>query len=158
MPYEEVQIVCGAPNCDAGKLVPLATVGTVFKDGDGEFVIKKAKLRGVESFGMMCSGKELGLSDDHSGLMELPADAVPGTSLNDLLGADTCITVEVTPNRADWLSHYGIARDVACLLDTRAKLPEITIPEVKDVPAKSLIDSFNAITLALVSSFHAENI
>ncbi len=132
----EIQIVCGAPNCDAGKLVPLATVGTVFKDGDGEFVIKKAKLRGVESFGMMCSGKELGLSDDHSGLMELDADAVPGTPLNDLLGADSCITVEVTPNRADWLSHYGIARDVACLLDTQAKLPEITVPEVKEVPER----------------------
>ena len=120
---------------DAGKLVPLATVGTVFKDGEGEFVIKKAKLRGVESFGMMCSGKELGLSDDHSGLMELPADAVPGTPLNDLLGADSCITVEVTPNRADWLSHYGIAREFAALAGRPLKpLDVVDLSKYNDLP------------------------
>ena len=71
---EVLQIVCGAPNCDAGNIVPLATIGTEFKDEEGSFVIKKGKLRGVESFGMMCSARELGLGNDHDGLMILPPD------------------------------------------------------------------------------------
>lgn len=128
---EELQIVCGAPNCDAGKTIPLATIGTVFKDGDKDFVIKKSKLRGIESCGMMCSGAELGVNDDHSGLWILDDSLKAGTSLNEVLGADTCITVEVTPNRPDWLSHYGIARDVACIINSEAKLPEVTLPEAE---------------------------
>ena len=81
---EPVQIVCGAPNCDAGKRVPCATLGTDF----GEFKIKKAKLRGVESNGMLCSARELGLSDDHSGLLILPDDAPLGAPLTDLYQSD----------------------------------------------------------------------
>ncbi len=125
-----LQIVCGAPNCDAGKIVPLATIGTVFKAGSGEFKIKKSKLRGVESFGMLCSGKELGLSDDDDGLMELDATLTPGTPLQDLFPGDSRIEIEVTPNRPDWLSHWGVARDVACLLGSPAALPEIVLPAV----------------------------
>ncbi len=121
-----IQVVCGAPNCDAGKKVPLATIGTVFRDADGkEFKIKKSKLRGEKSFGMLCSSSELGLDGDHSGLMELEAESVVGTPLTELFPGDTVYTVEITPNRPDWLSHYGIARDVACLLDSRAQLPAI---------------------------------
>jgi phenylalanyl-tRNA synthetase beta chain len=124
----ELQIVCGAPNCDAGKLVPLATVGTVFKSADGDFTIKKAKLRGVESSGMMCSAAELGLDGGHGGLLELPADTPPGTPLEALYPGDSRIEIEVTPNRPDWLSHWGVARDVSCLLGTAAKLPELKLP------------------------------
>jgi len=135
---ETLQIVCGAPNCDAGCVVPLATIGTVFNTPEGEFKIKKSKLRGVESNGMMCSAAELGLSDDNSGLMILPADTEIGVSLQKLFPGDTEIEVEVTPNRPDWLSMWGIARDVSCLLGVEAKLPEITVPEC-NVPAPELV-------------------
>ena len=133
-----LQIVCGAPNCDAGCVVPLATIGTVFNTPEGEFKIKKSKLRGVESNGMMCSAAELGLSEDNSGLMILPADTEVGVSLQKLFPGDTEIEVEVTPNRPDWLSMWGIARDVSCLLGVEAKLPEIAIPEC-GVPAPELV-------------------
>ncbi len=133
----ELQIVCGAPNCDAGKIVPLAQIGTDFGGG---FVIKKAKMRGVESFGMMCSASELGISDDADGLLELPEDTVPGTPLNKIYASDTEIEIEVTPNRPDWLCHYGVARDVAALLDTEAKLPEFTAPAAKEKADAALVE------------------
>lgn len=123
-----IQIVCGAPNCDAGKIVPLATIGTVFADAEGEFKIKKSKLRGVESNGMMCSAKELGISDDNSGLMILPEDTVLGTPVKSLYPGDTFIELEVTPNRPDCLSMWGVARDVSCLLDVEPVFPEIKVP------------------------------
>ena len=112
---EPLQIVCGAPNARAGIRVPLARVGATIGP---DFKIRKAKLRGVESSGMLCSARELGLSDDHSGLMELPADAPLGESLRDYLGLhDHVIEVDLTPNRADCLSIRGIARDVAASCD-----------------------------------------
>ena len=135
---EPIQIVCGAPNCDAGNVVPVATIGTVFHTPEGDFKIKKSKLRGVESMGMMCSEKELGLSDNHEGLMILDSSLKLGTPVETLFPGDTRIEVEVTPNRPDWLSMWGVARDVSCLLDTPAKLPEITVPEC-DIPAPGLV-------------------
>ena len=120
-----IQIVCGAPNCDAGNIVPLAVIGTTFKDGDGEFTIKKGKIRGVESFGMMCSARELGLSEDHDGLMILPETYELGKPLSDYIETDTVYTVEITPNRPDWLCHYGVARDIAALCDVKLDFPEI---------------------------------
>ena len=116
---EPVQIVCGAPNCDAGNIVPLATLGTVFKDPDGgkDFVIKPSKLRGVESFGMMCSARELGLSNDHDGLMIFPADTALGQAVDKMYPGETIFNLELTQNRPDWLSHWGIARDVSALCD-----------------------------------------
>lgn len=122
---EPLQIVCGAPNCDAGKRVPLATIGTDFGGG---FVIKKSKLRGVESNGMMCSGRELGLSEDHSGLLILPEDTPLGVSVRSLFGCDTVIDWEVTPNRPDWLSHIGIAREISALSGNPLRYPE---PQIK---------------------------
>lgn len=124
------QIVCGAPNCDAGNVVPLATLGTVFKDPEGgkDFVIGKCKLRGVESFGMMCSERELGISDEHGGLMILPQDYALGTPLNELIEKDTVYTVEITPNRPDWLSHWGVARDIAALCGGRRSFPNTSVP------------------------------
>ena len=108
---DRLQVVCGAPNARAGILVPLARVGACIGP---DFKIKRAKLRGVESFGMLCSARELGLSDDHSGLMELPLDAPVGTNLRDYLALDDfAIEVDLTPNRADCLSIRGIARDVS---------------------------------------------
>jgi phenylalanyl-tRNA synthetase beta chain len=112
---ERLQIVCGAPNARPGIRVPLARVGAMI---GADFKIKKAKLRGVESFGMLCSARELGLSEDHSGLMELPSDAALGTTLREYLSlGDTVIEVDLTPNRADCLSIRGIARDVAASCD-----------------------------------------
>ncbi|MCW8924933.1 MAG: phenylalanine--tRNA ligase subunit beta, partial [Xanthomonadales bacterium] len=108
---EPVQVVCGAPNARPGIKVPLARVGAVL---GGEFKIRKAKLRGVESFGMACSARELGLSDDHSGLLELPSDAPVGMGLEEYLELDDhAIEVDLTPNRADCLSIRGLAQDVA---------------------------------------------
>jgi phenylalanyl-tRNA synthetase beta chain len=108
---ERLQIVCGAPNARAGIRVPLARVGATLGPA---FTIKRAKLRGVESHGMLCSARELGLSDDHSGLLELPADAPIGLDLHDYLSLDdTIIEVDLTPNRGDCLSIRGLARDVA---------------------------------------------
>lgn len=112
---ETLQIVCGAPNCDAGNIVPLATIGTTFVDGDSSFTIKKSKMRGVESFGMMCSARELGLSEDHNGLMILPGTCELGKPLTDYTKTDTVYEVSITPNRPDWLSYWGIARDLAAL-------------------------------------------
>jgi phenylalanyl-tRNA synthetase beta chain len=111
---EHVQIVCGAPNARAGLKAPLATVGAVLPGG---LNIKAAKLRGVESFGMLCSAKELGIDPDASGLLELPADASVGTALSTYLGLpDARIELKLTPNRADCFSIRGIAFDVAAAL------------------------------------------
>jgi phenylalanyl-tRNA synthetase beta chain len=107
---EPLQIVCGAPNARAGLVAPLATIGTKV----GETTIKAAKLRGIESNGMLCSAKELGLDADASGLLELPANAPVGTPLADYLGLpDAAFELKLTPNRADCFSVRGIAYDVA---------------------------------------------
>jgi phenylalanyl-tRNA synthetase beta chain len=111
-------IVCGAPNVDAGMLAPLATIGTKFSNG---FEIAKAKLRGVESFGMLCSEKELGLSDDHSGLLSLPQDMTVGSELSAYFPDDCIFDVELTPNRGDCLSVLGIAREVSAKLKKSLK-------------------------------------
>jgi phenylalanyl-tRNA synthetase beta chain len=109
-----LQIVCGAPNVIAGGKYPLAPVGARLP---GDIKIKKSKLRGVESHGMLCSANELGLSEDHEGLMTLPADATTGQSLQALLGLDdTLIEIDLTPNRGDCLGIEGIAREVGTLL------------------------------------------
>jgi phenylalanyl-tRNA synthetase beta chain len=109
-----LQVVCGAKNYAVGDLVPLATVGTTLPGGTR---ISKAKLRGVESFGMLCSARELGLSEDASGLLILSADSVPGTPIATALKLeDVLLEVNVTPNRPDALSHLGLAREVAAAL------------------------------------------
>ena len=116
---EHVQIVCGAPNARAGLKAPLATVGASLPGG---LTIKAAKLRGVESFGMLCSAKELGIDPDASGLLELPADAPVGTALSAYLGLpDARIELKLTPNRADCFSIRGIAFDVAAALGAQVR-------------------------------------
>lgn len=118
------RIVCGAKNFKAGDRVPLALPGAVLPGG---FTIKESKIRGELSQGMMCSGKELGLSEDHEGLLILPADAPVGEPLARLYPPDTVMDLEVTPNRPDLLSHEGIARElVACgLAQWRAERPGV---------------------------------
>ena len=126
---EPLQIVCGAPNVRAGMKVPLAMIGASLPGLE----IKAAKMRGVESQGMLCSARELGMSEDHSGLLELDAAAVVGGNVRDLLQLDDHVfEIKLTPNKADCLSVLGVAREVAAL--TRAKLLP---PDVKPVAAKS---------------------
>ena len=111
-----LQIVCGAPNARAGLKAPLATIGARLPGG---MEIRKAKLRGVESFGMLCSARELGLSEDAAGLMELPAEAATGATITDALRLDdTILEVNLTPNRGDCMSVLGVAREAA-LADRR---------------------------------------
>ena len=131
---EPSQVVCGAPNARAGIKIPLARVGARI---GADFKIKKARLRGVESFGMACSARELGLSDDHAGLMELPADAPLGMSLRDYLELDDqAIEVELTPNRADCLSIQGVAQDVAA--SCSATLTALAIEPVESTISDSI--------------------
>jgi phenylalanyl-tRNA synthetase beta chain len=116
-----LQIVCGAPNARVGIKVPLAMVGASLPGG---MVIKAAKLRGVESFGMLCSAKELGVDADASGLLELPLDAPVGQSLAEYLGLpDASIELKLTPNRPDCLGLVGLAHDVAALFGSAVKVP-----------------------------------
>ncbi len=136
---EPVQIVCGAPNVAAGQTVVVATVGTTLYDGDKEFQIKKSKIRGKESFGMICAEDELGLGSDHAGIMVLPEDIKPGTPAAEYFNveSDYRLEVELTPNRVDAASHYGVARDLkakewclACEGEKDASYPEISTPDV----------------------------
>ncbi len=118
---EPVQVVCGAPNVREGITVLFAQVGAVLP---GNFKIKKSKIRGVESFGMICSASELEISNESDGIMELETDLAPGTSADELYGfEDTVLDIEVTPNRPDWLSHVGVAREVAAIYGTKMSLP-----------------------------------
>ena len=118
---ETLQVVCGAPNARAGLKAPLARVGARLPAME----IKRAALRGVESEGMLASARELGLSSDHSGLLELPKDAMPGADVRTLLGLEERIlTLKLTPNRADCLSILGVAREVSALTGTALEKPE----------------------------------
>ncbi len=118
-----LDIVCGAPNCRQGLKVAVATVGAVLP---GDFKIKAAKLRGEPSEGMLCSFSELGISDDHNGIIELPLDAPIGTDIREYLKLDdNTIEISVTPNRADCLGIIGVVRDVAVLNQTELNAPEI---------------------------------
>src|SRR5690554_4644488 len=135
---EPTTIVCGAPNCRQGLKVAVATVGAVLP---GDFKIKKAKLRGQPSHGMLCSNSELGLSDDHDGIVELPADAPIGTDYRDYLDLnDVILDVDLTPNRADCLGIRGIAREVGVLNRLEVSVPEIA-------PVAAAIDEQRAVVL-----------
>ena len=127
---EELQIVCGAPNCRAGIKTPLAKIGAVVPDGG--FKIKKGKLRGVESFGMLCSARELKISDENEGIMILPPETPTGALVRDVVGGkkpETVFDLEVTWNRPDCLSVIGIAREFSALLGRPLKLPSVDFVE-----------------------------
>ncbi len=127
------QIVCGAKNYQVGDKVPLAKPGAVLPN---DLKIKASKLRGVESQGMLCSAKELGVAEDAAGLLILSPEARIGAPIGELFPNDTVLEVEITPNRADLLSHYGLAREIAAL--TRKKLRELEIPEPASASGSSI--------------------
>src|SRR5436190_3547932 len=132
---ELLQIVCGAPNVAAGQRVPCALVGAKLP----QMEIRKAKLRGVESSGMLCSARELGLSDDDAGLLVLAPDAPIGRDVREHLDLDDVyFTLKLTPNRGDCLSMFGVARDVAAITGARLRLAPTkavaaTIPDAREI-------------------------
>jgi len=124
---EILQIVCGAANVREGQAVFVAKVGALLP---GDLRIKRAKIRGVESCGMICSEKELGLAAESAGIMVLAGEPVPGTAADELIGyRDAVLDVEVTPNRPDWLCHFGVAREVAAIFGTKVTLPRVWAPQ-----------------------------
>jgi phenylalanyl-tRNA synthetase beta chain len=133
---ETLQVVCGAPNVAVGGKYPFATVGTTLPCG---ITLKKAKIRGVESLGMLCAKDELGLGEDHSGLLVLDASLKPGTPLAAVMGPpETVFELEITPNRPDCLSIIGIAREVAAIYGKPLKMPAIDLKE-SSVPVEKEI-------------------
>ena len=147
------QIVCGAPNVAAGLKVIVADLGCVLYDGDKEFVIKKSKLRGVESFGMICAEDEIGIGTSHDGIIVLPEDAVVGTPAAEYyhLESDWLIEVDITANRADALSHWGVARDLYAWLKQNGYQTAMHKPSVEsfsvdnhDLPVEVEIENTEA--------------
>ena len=125
---EPLTVVCGAPNVAAGQKVLLAQIGTVLP---GDFKIKKSKIRGVESMGMICAEDELGIGTGHEGIMVLPDDAVVGMSAKEYLGLETeaVIEYEITANRVDAASHWGVARDLYAYLKHNGVPCELVLPD-----------------------------
>ena len=133
-PYSEkkengyLQVICGAPNCRSGMMSVIALPGSILP----EMTITKAKIKGIESYGMLCSEKELGISDNHSGIIELSSETPIGITANELYELpDTIFELEITPNRPDLLGYIGIARDLSAKLKRSLKMPEINIPDAK---------------------------
>jgi phenylalanyl-tRNA synthetase beta chain len=154
---EPLHIVCGAPNVATGQKVAVATIGTTLhlpsRDNPEERVpvtMKKAKIRGEESHGMICAEDELGLGSDHDGILVLSEEAVVGTPFPDYLSAkgistsDTAIDIAITPNRPDAISHLGIARDVSALTGKEVCRPAVSIPETGDLVSEEFSVSIEA--------------
>ena len=131
---EPVQIVCGASNIAKGQKVMVATIGCVLYDGDKEFKIKKSRLRGIDSYGMICAEDEIGVGKDHNGIIVLPQDTKSGTPAAEYynLESDYVIEIDITPNRADACSHYGVARDLYAWLVRNGYETSIHRPSVDD--------------------------
>ena len=127
-----LQIVCGASNIAAGQKVIVALIGTKLYSGEESFGIKKSKIRGVESFGMICAEDEIGIGTSHDGIIVLPTDAKVGTLAKDYynIKSDYILEVDITPNRIDATSHYGVARDFAAYLKQNAYNPKLRLPVV----------------------------
>ena len=150
---EPTQIVCGAPNVAAGQKVMVATLGTKLYDGDQSFTIKKSKLRGIESNGMICAEDEIGIGTSHDGIIVLPADTPVGTPAAKYynLQSDYVIEVDITPNRADACSHYGVARDLYAWLVQNGRKTTLHRPSVEefkvdnhDLPIKVSVENQEA--------------
>ena len=124
---ELIQVVCGAPNCRAGLTTILATVGTTLYSGDESFTIKKSKIRGSESFGMLCAEDEIGIGESHDGIIELPEGTALGIPAKEYykIEDDYLIEVDITPNRSDAISHFGVARDLAAGLNLPLIRPSV---------------------------------
>lgn len=150
---ESLKIVCGAPNVAAGQKVVVATIGTVLYSGEESFTIKRSKIRGEESFGMICAEDEIGLSKNHAGIIVLPADVKVGTLAKDYYKVenDTVIEVDITPNRIDAASHFGVARDLAAyysLYKPEIKLQPYVVDafavQNNDLPIKVTVENTQA--------------
>jgi phenylalanyl-tRNA synthetase beta chain len=150
---EPLQIVCGAPNCRAGLKTIVATVGAKLYSGEEVFTIKKSKIRGAESFGMLCAEDEIGIGTSHDGIIELPAESGVGTLAKDYyhVKTDYVIEVDITPNRIDAASHYGVARDLAAYFrqtDTSVKLQKTDVSafntENNNYPVKVTVENTEA--------------
>ena len=130
---EPLPIVCGAPNVATGQKVIVATVGTVLYDGDQSFTIKKGKLRGEESWGMICAEDEIGVGTDHAGIIVLPAETPVGMPAAEYyhIENDTIIEVDITPNRSDAASHYGVARDLYAYYEAHGQHVRLEKPSVE---------------------------
>ncbi|MDE7152835.1 MAG: phenylalanine--tRNA ligase subunit beta [Muribaculaceae bacterium] len=128
---QATQIVCGAPNVAAGQTVVVATVGTTLYNGDEEFKIKKSKIRGVESFGMICAEDEIGVGSSHDGIIVIDRDVNPGTPASEYfnLQSDYLLEVDLTPNRIDAASHFGVARDLSAWMAQHATAEPLIRPE-----------------------------
>ena len=147
---EPLPIVCGAPNVAAGQKVIVATIGTILYDGDQSFTIKKGKLRGEDSFGMICAEDEIGVGTDHAGIIVLPQDTPVGMKAADYyhIENDTIIEVDITPNRSDAASHYGVARDLYAYYKAHGQEVTLTKPSVdafkidnRDLPISVHVDA-----------------
>ena len=140
---DPIQIVCGAHNYVVGDRVPVALIGAKLPCEDGSvFEIKASKLRGIDSFGMMCSARELGLGQDHSGLLILTMRPEVGTPINDVFkDSDTMYEIELTANRGDCLSHIGVARELAAKFNLKVKTPQLKAVEYSDKPQSELLKS-----------------
>ena len=150
---EPLPIVCGAPNVAAGQKVIVATIGTVLYDGDESFTIKKGKLRGEDSFGMICAEDEIGVGTDHAGIIVLPADTPVGMPAAEYyhIENDTIIEVDITPNRSDAASHYGVARDLYAYYQAHGQNIRLEKPSVEafkidnnELPIKVVVDAPDA--------------
>ncbi len=130
---EVCEIVCGAPNIDKGQIVPVATVGSKIYTNQGEEIkIKKSKIRGVISNGMVCAEDEIGLGDSHEGIMVLEKNIKPGTPVSEIFNiqSDKILEIGLTPNRCDAMSHYGVARDLKAFLDHKAIKSNLSLPSI----------------------------
>ena len=127
------QIVCGAANVAAGQKVVVATVGTILYSGEESFQIKKSKIRGEESFGMICAEDEIGLGTSHEGIIVLPEDAPVGMPAKDYYNVkgDYILEVDITPNRVDAASHFGVARDLAAYLNQNGSKVTLVKPSIE---------------------------
>ena len=150
---EPLPIVCGAPNVAAGQKVIVATIGTVLYDGEESFTIKKGKLRGEDSFGMICAEDEIGVGTDHAGIIVLPQDTPVGMPAREFYHVedDTIIEVDITPNRSDAASHYGVARDLYAYYQAHGQNIKLTKPSVDafkidnhDLPIKVIVEAPDA--------------
>lgn len=143
---KDFQVICGAPNVQENQKIVFAPIGTLIPKGN--FKITKAKIRGIESFGMICSEAELELSDDHSGIMVLDAETITGIPITEALSLnDVIFEIAITPNRSDALSHIGVARDLSAIFDLELRLPSIEINEssenINNAAEVEIIDSKN---------------
>ncbi len=141
-----LEIVCGAPNIKLGQIVPVATVGSKIYTNDGtEIKIKKSKIRGVVSNGMVCAEDEIGLGDSHEGIMILDKNIKPGTPVNEVFNieSDNILEIGLTPNRCDAMSHYGVARDLKAYLDYKSIKSRVNLPSINSFASVNIEEDFS---------------